>query len=301
MADYCENELLVFSTEQGVRDTLRWMLKNLVDAGTFDASKVPGESVSTGELSQCVNGATGGDEGLNSLKAIGADGELGEYYASVWAEKLDDCVWQLRYSYSTKWGPAHCNIEALGTSEPRIVLDRWKQEYDSFPEHDAYANDGSGEWDMRGHIDYDYGKPDCYISAFYEMIGRGPLPPNPEKIKRLLKHKKYDEILAMKDDPAVREACTHVSAMTFFKKKKMDAYVTLLKMTDNRYHPTKVDEYLDVLRSSKYAEVLPVFIKRYAWDKKSVKIAREFLATKRNGKEAAELLEAELAERGLDL
>ena len=302
MSEVCDNELVVFSTEQGIKDVIRWMLKNLEDAEMLDPSEVPGESASVAELESCIRRAT--NDSPTTLRAIASGGEFEtecSEYGSAWVSKLDDLVWQLEYSFQTIWSSANFEPTAPKTTEPRIVLARWKHEYDPFPDEGAYANDGTGEWELWDHLDYEYGKPDCYISAFYEMIGRGPLPANPEKIKRLLKHKKYDEILAMKDDPAVREACTHVSAMTFFKKKKMDAYVTLLKMTDNRYHPTKVDEYLDVLRSSKYAEVLPVFIKRYAWDKKSAALAYGFLASKRNGKEALALLEAKLKECGVPI
>ena len=297
MANLCDNKLLFVSTERGIKDTLRWMVKNLENKGLLDPDDEPNETATLEELYKSIKPIA---VGLDCLEALAAEGVLGSDGASFSLSKYDEHTWLLEQSFTTNWAPADFSLKGIESSEPWVTV--WKRS-DGCSAWDDYSTDiydsGDPAFGSMTDDDYGFGKPDCYVSDFYRLAGYGELPPNPEKIKYLLKKKRYDEILAMKDDPATREACTHVSPAPFFKKKKMDAYVTLLKMTDGRYHPTKVDEYLDVLVSKKYAEALPVFIKRYAWDKKSAKIAHEFLATKRNGKEALALIDARLVECGV--
>ena len=36
MGNYCSNSIMIISTEQGIRDFLWWMIKNLENAGLFD-------------------------------------------------------------------------------------------------------------------------------------------------------------------------------------------------------------------------------------------------------------------------
>ena len=70
-------------------------------------------------------------------------------------------------------------------------------------------------------------------------------------------------------------------------------------MSDKQYRPAKVDEYLEKFIDKKHDDVLSAFIEYYAWNQKTAKLAREFLAAKKGGEKALTLLEAKLQECGL--
>lgn len=70
-------------------------------------------------------------------------------------------------------------------------------------------------------------------------------------------------------------------------------------VSDKQYRPAKVDEYLEKFIDKKRDGTLSAFIEYYAWNQKTAKLAREFLATKKGFEKALALLEAKLQECGL--
>lgn len=297
MGNYCSNSIMIISTEQGIRDFLWWMIKNLENAGLFDPKDEPDSDATSRDLHKLVKPY---GQGLDYLATLGATGNLGSDDGSFSLSQYDDGTYYLEQGFSTKNGPASYSLRDVQTAEPWVAVRGESDEYSSWDgiarEVETSSNHDDGSL---SNEDYALGYPYRYFAIFYRVAGYGEFPPNPEKIKYLLKKKRFDEILAQEDDPVVREACSHVSPIPFFKKNKFDAYITLLKMSDKQYRPAKVDEYLEKFIDKKRDDALSAFIEYYAWNQKTAKLAREFLAAKKGGEKALTLLEAKLQECGL--
>ena len=147
--------------------------------------------------------------------------------------------------------------------------------------------------------DKEYGTVACFPAAFCRLRGIEKIPPNETKLNHLLKADDGAAILEWKDNAAIRELCNEVNPRPLFNKRNMSAYAAVLEMSNTYYCPTKIENYFDVFLEGGYTEALAVFIKRNAWGKERADRARKYLSTKKGGKKAIELLDAELKRREL--
>lgn len=276
MANYCDNDFCIASSEKGIASVLRKMRGNLVATGWIEDSAGFECPSDIRELFKSVHDVVSRQPAY--LHALSAEPISRGYSdtAMFLLREFENGVWHLYLSFGTAWGPSMEGVgEVLSDDSKYVFSHSWRVGDDGLAET-YFAENGSTTYIDLDDEFYEYG--DCVEAAAYSWIVKGEeLPLNRRRFEKLARANNVKKLAEHLRERQITSFANGIDYTSLFRKGCYDTYELLLGVSTHRYVPHMLDRYLVPMCEQGRKSLLSVFVRRYGWTEKSLDLARKIV------------------------